>query len=147
MALINCPECKKEVSDQAKECNGCGYPLSGIAVVKDKITTEPESSSEVNSDSVENLKMNNQAIKSKKKFTTKEIITMPFFFFVLSLLVVGLFVPNSAELFAAILFLIINSIQLEILFEEVSKKLKLYIFIMYLIPLALSIKFISSSFN
>lgn len=27
MALINCPECGREVSDQAKACIHCGYPL------------------------------------------------------------------------------------------------------------------------
>ena len=27
MALITCPECKKEVSDQAEVCIHCGYPL------------------------------------------------------------------------------------------------------------------------
>ncbi len=28
MALINCPECGKEVSDRAQKCIHCGYPLS-----------------------------------------------------------------------------------------------------------------------
>lgn len=28
MALINCPECGKEISDRAGECPHCGYPLS-----------------------------------------------------------------------------------------------------------------------
>ena len=28
MALINCPECKKEVSNKAPACIHCGYPLS-----------------------------------------------------------------------------------------------------------------------
>ena len=27
MALIKCPECGKEVSDKAKICVHCGYPL------------------------------------------------------------------------------------------------------------------------
>lgn len=27
MALINCPECNKEVSDKATNCIHCGYPL------------------------------------------------------------------------------------------------------------------------
>ena len=27
MALIKCPECNKEISDQAKWCVHCGYPL------------------------------------------------------------------------------------------------------------------------
>ena len=28
MALINCPECGKQVSDAAAACPGCAYPLS-----------------------------------------------------------------------------------------------------------------------
>lgn len=27
MALINCPECNKEISDSARKCPHCGYPL------------------------------------------------------------------------------------------------------------------------
>ena len=30
MALINCPECGKEVSDKAQTCINCGCPLAGI---------------------------------------------------------------------------------------------------------------------
>lgn len=28
MALISCPECKKEVSDSAASCPNCGHPIS-----------------------------------------------------------------------------------------------------------------------
>ena len=27
MALINCPECGKEISDRVKACPNCGFPL------------------------------------------------------------------------------------------------------------------------
>ena len=27
MALIRCPECNREISEQAAACPGCGYPL------------------------------------------------------------------------------------------------------------------------
>lgn len=27
MALTNCPECKKQISDQAKTCPDCGFPI------------------------------------------------------------------------------------------------------------------------
>ena len=30
MALINCPECGKEISDKAKDCIHCGYPLDSV---------------------------------------------------------------------------------------------------------------------
>ena len=28
MALIDCPECGKQVSDKAEACNGCGFPVA-----------------------------------------------------------------------------------------------------------------------
>ena len=28
MALIKCPECGKEVSDKAKSCTNCGFPMN-----------------------------------------------------------------------------------------------------------------------
>ena len=31
MALIKCPECQSEVSDKAKTCPKCGYPIDEIA--------------------------------------------------------------------------------------------------------------------
>ncbi len=30
MALISCPECKREISDQAKSCPHCGFPIENI---------------------------------------------------------------------------------------------------------------------
>ena len=30
MALIKCPECGKEISDKAKACIHCGYPLENV---------------------------------------------------------------------------------------------------------------------
>jgi len=39
MALINCPECNKEVSDKAVSCPNCGYPMN---------RNESESSNEKN---------------------------------------------------------------------------------------------------
>lgn len=32
MALINCPECKKEISDKAISCPNCGIPLNKLVV-------------------------------------------------------------------------------------------------------------------
>ncbi len=31
MALMNCPECVREVSDKAPVCPGCGYPIAALA--------------------------------------------------------------------------------------------------------------------
>jgi len=34
MALINCPECQNEVSNEASNCPHCGYPLSEMGMRK-----------------------------------------------------------------------------------------------------------------
>ena len=36
MALINCPECGKEISDKAKCCIHCGYPLDEFHTTKEE---------------------------------------------------------------------------------------------------------------
>lgn len=40
MALINCPECGQEVSDQAPVCIHCGYPLNEETPLDTPITTK-----------------------------------------------------------------------------------------------------------
>lgn len=37
MALINCPECGKEISDQAATCPNCGNPISSSATPKTEV--------------------------------------------------------------------------------------------------------------
>lgn len=34
MALINCPECGKEVSDKSEKCIHCGYPINKAKIEK-----------------------------------------------------------------------------------------------------------------
>ena len=34
MALITCPECGREISDQATSCPNCGYPINNTATVQ-----------------------------------------------------------------------------------------------------------------
>ena len=45
MALINCPECGKQISDQAKNCPDCGYPIYSEVIIiderNDKKSTAP----------------------------------------------------------------------------------------------------------
>ncbi len=38
MALIECTECKKEVSDKATSCPGCGHPLNNVQNTENKLT-------------------------------------------------------------------------------------------------------------
>lgn len=40
MALIQCPECGKEVSDKAKACIHCGYPLVEITHTEEVLSIE-----------------------------------------------------------------------------------------------------------
>lgn len=40
MALINCPECGKEISDKAPTCPNCGFPLAGSSSAVDAVSAE-----------------------------------------------------------------------------------------------------------
>jgi len=40
MALILCPECKKEISSLAKSCPNCGFPLDTSNILKNNITNK-----------------------------------------------------------------------------------------------------------
>lgn len=42
MALIKCPECNREISDKAKQCIHCGFPLDEYLQEKDSINKENE---------------------------------------------------------------------------------------------------------
>ena len=42
MALIKCPECRKEISDKSKLCIHCGFPLETIDINKKCIISEKE---------------------------------------------------------------------------------------------------------
>lgn len=42
MALIKCPDCKKEVSDKAYSCPNCGYPIDQIAIINYREIQETE---------------------------------------------------------------------------------------------------------
>ncbi len=41
MALINCPECNKEISDKAEACPHCGYPIQKVEVARPPEEREP----------------------------------------------------------------------------------------------------------
>lgn len=41
MALINCPECGKEISDKAKSCPNCGCPIKEASIESAKEKKEP----------------------------------------------------------------------------------------------------------
>lgn len=54
MALMKCPECGKEVSDQSETCIHCGYPLKKESKEAENISEEEK----VETDSKEKEKFN-----------------------------------------------------------------------------------------
>ena len=40
MALIKCPECRRKISDFAKQCPRCGFPLEQHVILTDSPTTK-----------------------------------------------------------------------------------------------------------
>jgi ribosomal protein L40E len=47
MALINCPECNAQISDQAENCPKCGYPMISQSTTKSEMNTCPECNAQV----------------------------------------------------------------------------------------------------
>lgn len=78
MALIICPECQKEVSDQAKKCPHCGYPLKR-KIKKPKVLNAIDGSSA----------LLRQPTFSHKKF----ILVIPIILIIIVVLLVINFVP------------------------------------------------------
>jgi hypothetical protein len=37
VALINCPECSKEISDKSEKCVHCGYPIRTTSYIFEEI--------------------------------------------------------------------------------------------------------------
>lgn len=74
MALITCPECKKEISDQAKACPHCGYPIENATPIVDasEASSAPASKDEL-SNQAEPLSVEN-ATSSPKAFSSKKIL-------------------------------------------------------------------------
>lgn len=72
MALINCPECGKEVSDQSRECVHCGYPI-------------PNKEQEVQTSAVDQNSTNIQTSKRKNKPVLMSIVGVAVLIFVLIL--------------------------------------------------------------
>ena len=42
MALISCPECGSQVSDKAKSCPSCAYPINPEVPRQQSVTPPPE---------------------------------------------------------------------------------------------------------
>lgn len=94
MALVSCPECKKEISDQAKTCPHCGFPIEKIRnpFLKTNETriTPPPLPSIQNHQSISSINSQEDSSSQNSKIVTKlfnlflwvVIIGIPVMFFV-----------------------------------------------------------------
>lgn len=67
MALIECPECKKQISDKAENCPNCGFPIA-----KEKETFEKNLN-----DSVHKAEENTEPVKKTGFFKDKKVPFIP----------------------------------------------------------------------
>lgn len=72
MALIQCPECGKEVSDKARKCPHCGYPLEDIDFEKEEVAEETPI--ETVGDHISKEVVEEKIVKEKKAIPKKVII-------------------------------------------------------------------------
>lgn len=75
MALINCPECRKEISDKAEFCPNCGYPIQRI---HDYVNEHTECESEYIQDieNIDSVKIYNKNEKVLNEFSLLGIIAL-----------------------------------------------------------------------
>lgn len=60
--LINCPECKHEISNQALNCPSCGYPINKSKVAeRGQLLTVKEAAAKLNVGSTTMYKLVNQS--------------------------------------------------------------------------------------
>lgn len=57
MALINCPECNKEISDKVNACPHCGYPFGAAVIGKEAIQKVELTSVDIQSSNPAKLKL------------------------------------------------------------------------------------------
>ena len=77
MALINCPECKKEISDKTNACPHCGYPIK-----KDKLENYFNNTKYFIKQSIKNISSKTEEFKKENPKLMYFIIT---FLFVLAI--------------------------------------------------------------
>ena len=80
MALIDCPECKKQVSDQAKSCPNCGFQVASYYYQKTKEEKKKEQQELLNKKIAEREKQKqikiNKIKKNKRKFILIPLISL-----------------------------------------------------------------------
>ncbi len=76
MALINCPECGKEISDKSEKCIHCGFPIRNIPYIHENIMGKDYDISFLLDSSVTQAKQIKQLVELTgcDLFTAKEIV-------------------------------------------------------------------------
>jgi len=64
MALINCSECNKKISDKSEKCIGCGAPIEVSILIKKNINTDKH----IDENTIENEKIPEFSILDKVRF-------------------------------------------------------------------------------
>lgn len=86
MALLNCPECGKEISDKSKTCIHCGYPLKGEAAeVGNNFNTDSDPL--INQDSSNEIEYKKK--NKKEKIKIRAIILVILLFGVITAIILG----------------------------------------------------------
>ena len=74
MALINCPECKKQVSEQAKTCPNCGFQIERYFYQKAREAKQKEQQEALNKKIAEREKQKQIRIEKFKEHKIKYIL-------------------------------------------------------------------------
>lgn len=69
MALINCPECGKEISDKSKNCIYCGYPIREQKSDQNQSSAALKQDSNVNNSKIVEMRIANLKTELKEKNT------------------------------------------------------------------------------
>lgn len=81
MAVIKCPECGREISDKARACPQCGYPLSAAPINETPLNVPPENATPINATpiyvsqiNIPTLNVKTEIIKEKGKWATGKLV-------------------------------------------------------------------------
>lgn len=108
MSLIKCPECNKEVSDQAQMCPNCGFGIEKyvnkikeekqVKIRKEKLKIERQKRKQIEEDKLKQLAKFENMPKHKPIVTGKIIIGI--FFYILFITVFIYFIYEESTFFA-----------------------------------------------
>lgn len=90
MALVNCPECNKQVSDQANTCPNCGFQIAKYYYEKAKEEKQKEQQEIINKRIEQRKKQNEERIKKFKENKLKYILLSCVSLFLIIAIIAGI---------------------------------------------------------